>query len=91
MRPLSFTRNLGGFRNAHGAIRAGYVAGVTVNQFRKRCGLSSNLSLLVIEFFLGAQIHNGEEYILAGTLIAQTVTQPYSRLTARLLLHFDFF
>ena len=84
MRPLSFTRNLGGFRNAYGAIRAGYVAGVTVNQFRKRCGLGSNLSLLVTEFFLGTQIHNGEEYILADTLIAQTVTQPYSRLTARL-------
>jgi hypothetical protein len=84
MRPLSFTRNLGGFRKAYAAIRAGYAAGVTVKQFRQRCGLGPDLSLLVTEFFLGTQIHDGEEYILADTLVSQTVTQPYSRLMARL-------
>ena len=84
MRPLSFTRNLGGFKKAYDAIRAGYVAGVTVRQFRKHCRLGSNLSLLVTEFFLGTQIHGREEYILADTLVAQTLTQPYSRLIARL-------
>ncbi len=84
MRPLSFTRNLGGFRKAYAAIRAGYVAGTTVKQFRRRCGLGPDLSLLVTEFFLGTQIHDGEEYILADTLVSQTLTQPYSRLMARL-------
>src|SRR5882762_87312 len=84
MRPLSFTRNLGGFRKAYNAIRRGYVAGVTVKQFRQRCGLGTDLSLLVTEFFLGTQIHGHEEYILADTLIAQTLTQPYNRLIARL-------
>jgi hypothetical protein len=84
MRPLSFTRNLGGFKKAYDAIRAGYAAGVTVDQFRKRCRLGPNLSLLVTEFFLATQIHAGEEYILADTLVAQTLTQPYSRLIARL-------
>jgi HNH endonuclease len=84
MRPLSFTRNLGGLRTVYDAIRKGYVAGVTVRQFRKRCGLSSNLSLLVTEFFLATQVHGDEEYILADTLISHTLTQPYSRLLARL-------
>lgn len=84
MRPLSFTKNLGGFSKAYDAIRTGYVAGVTVKQFRKRCGLGSDLSLLITEFFLGTQVHDDEEYILADTLIAQTLSQPYSRLTARL-------
>jgi hypothetical protein len=84
MRPFSFTRNLGGLQKVYDAIRAGYVAGVTVKQFRKRCGLNSDLSLLVTEFFLATQVHGNEEYILADTLIAQTLTQPYSRLLARL-------
>ncbi len=84
MRPLSFTKNLGGFNKAYDAIRAGYVPGVTVEQFRRRCGLGSDLSLLVTEFFLGTQIHGNEEYILADTLIAQTLSQKYSPLIARL-------
>ncbi|MGA9061030.1 MAG: HNH endonuclease [Terracidiphilus sp.] len=84
MRPLSFTRNLGGLRKAYKAIQDGYAAGVTVKQFRERCGLGSDISLLVTEFFLGTQVHDGDEFILADALIAQTLNQPYSRLTARL-------
>jgi hypothetical protein len=84
MRPFSFTRNLGGLQKVYEAIRAGYVTGVTVKQFRDHCGLSSNLSLLVTEFFLAAQVHGNDEYIVADTLIAQTLTQPFSRLLARL-------
>lgn len=84
MRPLSFTKNLGGFSKAYDAIRAGYAVGVTVEQFRRRCGLGPDLSLLVTEFFLGTQIHGNEEYILADTLIAQTLSQKYSPLIARL-------
>jgi len=83
MRPLSFTRNLGGFRKAYEAIRAGYASGVTVKEFRTRCGLSSDLSLLVTEFFLGTQIREREEYVLGDTLIAHTLSQPYSVLVAR--------
>lgn len=52
MRPLSFTKNLGGFSKAYDAIRAGYAVGVTVEQFRRRSGLGPDLSLLVTEFFL---------------------------------------
>ncbi|HXR40179.1 MAG TPA: HNH endonuclease [Terracidiphilus sp.] len=84
MRPLSFTKNLGGFRKAYDAIRKGYARGITVAEFRARCGLSSGLSLLVTEFFLGTQIRNGDEIILNDTLISQTLSQPYTRLTARL-------
>jgi hypothetical protein len=84
MRPLSFTRNLGGFEKAYKSIRKGYNAGVTVKQFRDRCGLGPDVSLVVTEFFLGTQVHDGEEFILADALIAQTLSQPYSKLTARL-------
>lgn len=84
MRPLSFTRNLGGFEKAYKAIRKGYTTGVTVKQFRDRCGLGPDVSLVVTEFFLGTQVHDNEEFILADALIAQTLSQPYSKLTARL-------
>lgn len=84
MRPLSFTRNLGGFNKAYDAIRAGYAPGVTVRQFQNRCGLSHDVSFVVTEFFLATQIHRGEEYILADTLVTQTLSQPYNRLIARL-------
>ena len=60
MRPLSFTRNLGGFEKAHRAIRAGFVPGVTVKQFQERCGLGPNVSHLVTEFLLGAYIQDGD-------------------------------
>ena len=84
MRPLSFTRNLGGFEKAYGAIRAGFVPGVTVKQFQERCGLGPNVSHLVTEFLLGAYIRDGEEFVLADSLIAQTLSQPFSRLLSRL-------
>jgi hypothetical protein len=84
MRPLSFTRNLGGFEKAYKAIRKGYTAGVTVKDFRDRCGLTPDVSLVVTEFFLATQVHDNEEFILADSLIAQTLNQPFSRLTARL-------
>ena len=84
MRPLSFTRNLGGFEKAYGAIRAGFVPGVTVKQFQERCGLGPNVSHLVTEFLLGAYVQDREEYVLADSLIAQTLSQPFSRLIARL-------
>ena len=84
MRPLSFTKNLGGFKKAYDAIRAGYSAGVTTKEFRTRCGLGNDLSLLVTEFLLGTQIREHEEYVLGDTLIAHTLSQPYSTLVARL-------
>src|ERR1700734_318000 len=84
MRPLSFTKNLGGFKSAYDAIKRGFAPGVTVTTFRKRCGLSSGLSLLVTEFLLGTEIRDGEEIILGDTLITQTLSQPYTKLTARL-------
>jgi hypothetical protein len=84
MRPLSFTKNLGGFKKAYDAIRAGYSAGVTAKEFRTRCGLGNDLSLLVTEFLLGTQIREHEEYVLGDTLIAHTLSQPYSTLVARL-------
>jgi len=84
MRPLSFTKNLGGFKSAYDAIKRGFIPGVNVATFRKRCGLSSGLSLLVTEFLLGTEIRNDEEIILGDTLITQTLSQPYTKLTARL-------
>jgi hypothetical protein len=84
MRPLSFTRNFGGLEKAYAAIRKGYLPGIPVNEFRKRCGLSSGQSLLVTEFLLGTQILGNEEQILADTLVVQTLSLPYSALIARL-------
>lgn len=84
MRPLSFTRNLGGFDKAYGAIKAGFVPGITVKKFQQRCGLGPNVSHLVTEFLLGAYIQGDEEYVLADSLVAQTLSQPYSRVIARL-------
>ncbi len=84
MRPLSFTRNLGGFRNVYKAIRTGYAPGVSIKQFQDRSGLSHDVSFVVTEFFLCTQVYGGEEHALHDTLIAQTLSQPYSRLIARL-------
>jgi hypothetical protein len=84
MRPLSFTRNLGGFKKAYDAIRRGFTPGVTIVTFRKRSGLGPDLSLLVTEFLLGTRIQNGEEIVLSDTLVTQTLSQPYTKLTARL-------
>ncbi len=84
MRPLRFTRNLGGFRNVYKAIRTGYAPGVSIKQFQDRSGLSHDVSFVVTEFFLCTQVYGGEEHALHDTLIAQTLSQPYSRLIARL-------
>ena len=83
MRPFSFTKNVGGFQQAYEAIRRGYAPSVTVKEFRARCGLNDQ-SLLVANYLLGTQIHDGEEIVLGDSLIEQTLSQPYSRLTARL-------
>jgi hypothetical protein len=55
-----------------------------VRQFRAACGLRDGQSLLVTEFFLATQIIGSEEFIVADSLISQTLSQPYSRLLARL-------
>ena len=83
MRPFSFTKNVGGLRQAYEAIRAGYSPGVTVKEFKARCGLGDQ-SLLVLEYFLSANVDGNDEYVLADSLIEQTISQPFSRLTARL-------
>jgi len=75
MRPLSFTRNLGGLEKVFKAIRAGFLPGVSVAQFRERCGLSRDLSLLVTEFFLCTQVRDGVEYIVADTLVTATLNR----------------
>jgi hypothetical protein len=84
MRPLSFTKNLGGFRNAYDAIRKGYKPRRTVREFRAASGLSDGQSLLVTQFLLGTQILGDEEVIIDDSLVAHTLSQPYSTLTARL-------
>jgi len=71
MRPLSFTRNIGGLRNVYQAIRKGYVPGISVNDFRRKCGLSRDLSLLVTEFFLCTKVRDDEEHIIGDTLITE--------------------
>ena len=73
MRPLSFTKNLGGFQKAYDAIRKGYKPGQTVRQFRTSCGLGDGQSLLVTQFLLGTQIIGDEEAIFPDSLIAQTL------------------
>jgi len=84
VRPLSFTRNLGGFEKAYNAIRRGYAQDTTVKQFRERCGLSSDVSLLVTEFILATKIRDGQEIIVVDELITETLTRPFGPLIARL-------
>lgn len=88
MRPLSFTKNLGGFSKAYDAIRRGYSPGVTVKQFRERCGLNANGSLLVAEFFLFTQVRSGQELVVNDTLITQTFIRPTFDLTLARLYFF---
>ncbi len=84
MRPLSFTRNLGGFEKAYKAIRKGYTSDISVKLFRERCGLGPSVSFLVTEFILATRIRDDEEIILADELITQTLTQPFGPMIARL-------
>ncbi len=85
IRPLSFTRNLGGLDKAYTAIRAAYISGITVEEFRKSCGLPDGLAFLVIEFFLCALVRSGKEYVLEDTLINQSLLRkPFDKTLARL-------
>jgi hypothetical protein len=83
MNPFSFTKNVGGFRQAYDAIRTGYSTGVTMREFKARCGLRGQ-SLLVSNYLLGAQIHDDEEVVLADSIVETTLSQHFSRLVARL-------
>jgi hypothetical protein len=76
MRPLSFTRNLGGLSKVYYAIKRGYAPGITVPEFKKRCGLDNALSHLVVEFFLFTQVRARVEYVVRDTLIEQTLARP---------------
>jgi hypothetical protein len=80
---MSFTKNLGGLKNAHRAIRTGFAPSITVAEFKDRTGLGDQ-ALIITQFFLGAQVSGADEVILSDSLITQTLSQPYSRLTARL-------
>ena len=88
MRPLSFTKNIGGLDKVFHAIRRGFAPGVSVDKFRLRCGLNSSLSLLVVEFFLSTQSRSGKEFITADTLIEQTLARPKFDLTLARLYFF---
>ncbi len=88
MRPLSYTKNLGGFPKAYHAIRRGYSPGVTVNQFRAKCGLNADGSLLVAEFFLFTRVQSGRETVVGDTLVTQTCTRPAFDLTLARLYFF---
>jgi HNH endonuclease len=85
MRPLSFTKNIGGLAKVHAAIRRGYAPGVSVPEFRRRCGLDGALSLFVVEFFLCTQVRGDREYIIHDTLVEQTLARAkFDTLLARL-------
>jgi hypothetical protein len=85
MRPLSFTKNIGGLHKVHAAIRRGYVPGISVAEFRKRCGLKSPQSLIVVEFFLCTTIRDNKEYVVHDTLVDQSLIRPkFDAILARL-------
>lgn len=84
LRPLSFTKNIGGLDKVYDAIRKGYVPGITVDEFRKRSGLQG-LSLVVTEFFLCTLVRNDSEYVLEDTLVNQSLTRArFDKTLARL-------
>ncbi len=83
MRPFSFTKNIGGFVQAYEAIRRGYSPGVTIKEFRDRCGLI-NQELVLTEYLIGGEVRDGVGYVLADSIIEQTLVQPYNRMLARL-------
>jgi hypothetical protein len=86
-RPLSFTKNLGGFKNLHQAIRVGYAPGITVSEFAARLPetLRSRAPIMT-EFFLATRLIGGAEYLIEDTLVRHTFYKPYSQTHARLYL-----
>src|SRR5262249_31603407 len=85
LRPLSFTRNIGGLENLYRGIRRGYSPGVSVSDFRRRSGLGNDRSWIVTEFFLCTQVRDNQEYIIGDTLVAQPLGRTtYGATLARL-------
>lgn len=86
-RPLSFTKNLGGYRQLHQGIRAAYRPGTTLPDFRER--LKSNFGdrdLLISEFFVATRLVDGVEYVVEDALISTSLGDEYATTTARLYL-----
>lgn len=86
-RPLSFTKNLGGYQNLHQGIRAAYRPGITLPEFRTR--LEPDLgarSLLISQFFIATRLVDGVEYVVEDALISTSLGEGYDVTAARLYL-----
>lgn len=84
-RPLSFTKNLGGFENLHRAIRAGFEPGINVREFTKKLpGDLRTRAPVIYEFFLATKVVDGTEYVFEDTLIRHTFFKDYCTTHARL-------
>jgi|GEM_PF-4932257 len=89
-RPLSFTKNLGGLKNLHEAIRHAYSHGVSVSDFSSRvpAGLKNRV-LIITEFFLATRVSGSQEIIVDDALVSETLERKKLDLTLKRLYFFS--
>lgn len=86
-RPLSFTKNLGGFPRLQEAIKAAYEPGVTTKDFLERVPSAlRSRALLFTEFYLATRIVGSQEYIVEDSLVRYTFLRPWGLIHTRLAL-----
>lgn len=86
-RPLSFTKNLGGYSTLYAAIRQNYRPRITVKEFLSSLPAQvKGRGLVISEFFLATQIVNGIEEIYEDALIRETLRRPLDLPLKRLYL-----
>lgn len=89
-RPLSFTKNLGGLKNLHSAIRHAYSHGVSVSDFAARVPANlKNRVLIIEEFFLATRVSGSQEIIVDDALISETLERKKLDLTLKRLYFFS--
>lgn len=88
-RPLSFTKNLGGLKNLHTAIRHAYSHGVSVSNFAARVPANlKNRVLIIEEFFLATRVSGDQEIIVDDALVSETLERKKLDLTLKRLYFF---
>lgn len=89
-RPLSFTKNLGGLKNLHAAIRHAYSHGVSVSEFSARVPSDlKNRILIITEFFLATRVSGSHEIIVDDALVSETLERKKLDLTLKRLYFFS--
>lgn len=86
-RPLSFTKNLGGYRNLYRIIREAYQPGITLADFGARIPRKRRGRFLVAsEFFIASRIVDNNEIVYEDELIRQSLRRDLNQGLRRLYL-----